>query len=70
MSTKDGALALYFCDSLIIVEKQACSPETGALRGKSNGPGISDFGLRIADFVDFLLQSAFRSLAARPAQKR
>jgi hypothetical protein len=32
---------------------QACGPEARALRGKSIGPAISDFGLRISDFLDF-----------------
>jgi hypothetical protein len=31
--------------------KQACGPEANALRGKSIGPAISDFGLWISDFI-------------------
>jgi len=53
-------------------KKQACGPEARALRGKSIGSVISDFGLRISDFFGFLFQSAFRNrhsafkLPARP----
>jgi hypothetical protein len=42
-------------------KKQACGPEARALNGKSIGPGISDCGLRISDFLGFLFQSAFRN---------
>jgi hypothetical protein len=41
--------------------KQACGPEARALNAKSIGPGISDCGLRISDFLGFLFQSAFRN---------
>jgi len=33
--------------------RQSCGQEARALRGKSIGPGISDFGLRISDFLVF-----------------
>jgi len=42
-------------------ENQACGPEARALRGKSIGPGISDCGFGISDFLGFLFQSAFRN---------
>jgi hypothetical protein len=41
-------------------KRQSCGQEAGALRGKSIGPVISDFGFRI--FLVFLYQSAFRNL--------
>jgi len=34
-------------------KKQACGPEGRAFRGKSIGPSISDFELRISDFLGF-----------------
>jgi len=34
-------------------KRQSCGQEAGAFCGKSIGPGISDFGLRISDFLVF-----------------
>jgi len=34
-------------------KKKTCGPEARALRGKSIGSVISDFGSRISDFLDF-----------------
>jgi len=36
-------------------QQQSCGLGARALRGKSIGPGISDFGLRISDFLFFFI---------------
>jgi hypothetical protein len=43
-------------------KKQGCGPEARALRGKSIGLPISDFELRISDFLGSCFHSAFRNL--------
>jgi hypothetical protein len=48
-----GVLAHLTFASLFSAKKQACGPEGRALRGKSIGPSISDFELRISDFFSF-----------------
>ena len=47
--------------TLFLMGKKVCGPGARALRAKSIGPVISDFGLRISDFFGFLFQSAFRN---------
>jgi hypothetical protein len=55
-------------------KKQACGPEARAVGVKNIGFPISDFELRISDFLGFCFQSAFRNLQsaipmARPVQE-